>query len=471
MFFRYLFFCFVFLFNIAYTNAQSPFSVDTSAEYVIINKIFIEGNNVTKEHIITRELAFSENDTVFRNDFEKKLEQSKNNLMNTSLFNFVNTSITLVEIGKININIKVTERWYTWPTPLFEIAETNFNTWWQGKNFSRTNYGFYIVRENFRGRRETLRFKFRFGYSQQLALQYLVPYINKKQNIGLGITSGFSRNHEINYRTLNNKRMFYKDVSNFVREEFYARATQTYRKGLYFTNTFELQYSRNNVADTISYLISDYFHNNSTQTQFLSAIWKMKYDKRDYRPYPLKGYYIGLDFSKHGLGIINDNNLNVLFSYLNFRYYTPIAGRLFFASGIYSKFSLLAPPPYYIQQGMGYGDYVRGYELYVIDGQNYGLMRNNIKVQLVKPRKTVMPFFSSEKFNTIPYSFYLNCFADVGYVSDRLYAQYNFLANKPMVGIGAGLDFVTYYDQVLGMHFAWNQLGQTGFFINFVKSI
>ena len=58
-------------------------------DYVIVSDVVIKGNTVTKESIILRELTFSVGDTldVVRWEEEKKI--SHENILNTTLFNFV----------------------------------------------------------------------------------------------------------------------------------------------------------------------------------------------------------------------------------------------------------------------------------------------------------------------------------------------------------------------------------------------
>jgi len=40
-----------------------------------------------------------------------------------------------------------------------------------------------------------------------------------------------------------------------------------------------------------------------------------------------------------------------------------------------------------------------------------------------------------------------------------------------MIGFGAGIDFVTYYDKVLRVEYSINRMGEKGLFIHFMTSI
>src|SRR5690606_19982017 len=106
-------------------------------------------------------------------------------------------------------------------------------------------------------------------------------------------------------------------------------------------------------------------------------------------------------------------------------------------------------PPYYVQEGLGYGHYVRGFEYYVIDGEHFALGRGNVVFQLLKPRTKRAEFVPLEAFRTLYFALYLNLYADAGRVWDSRYAADNFLANRWISGTGAGLDLVTSYDQLV----------------------
>ena len=94
-----------------------------------ISKIIITGNKITKESIILRELSFKKGDLIDISKLKKIEDESKVNLTNLNLFNFITISNTVNE-KNIIILIEVIERWYIWPYPILEISERNFNVWW-----------------------------------------------------------------------------------------------------------------------------------------------------------------------------------------------------------------------------------------------------------------------------------------------------------------------------------------------------
>ena len=105
-------------------------------EKIIIDNIIIAGNNITKQEIILRELTFKKGEGLSQKQIEEKIKQSKENLTNLSLFNFVDIK-SAARNAKADIIIDVVERWYIWPYPILELSERNFNVWWN--EFKKSN--------------------------------------------------------------------------------------------------------------------------------------------------------------------------------------------------------------------------------------------------------------------------------------------------------------------------------------------
>ena len=73
---------------------------DTTS-YVLVSDVVIHGNNVTKDAIIFRELTFGIGDTVPSWQWEEELRVSRENVMNTTLFNFV--TLNSIKISRIKM--------------------------------------------------------------------------------------------------------------------------------------------------------------------------------------------------------------------------------------------------------------------------------------------------------------------------------------------------------------------------------
>lgn len=480
---------FFLLLNVCVSNAQNndsikieksfPDSVITSVtgtgdgSKLIIGSIIVTGNKTTKIFIITRELIFHKGDTLNRAVLNAAMWRSRENLINTSLFNFVNIydQPDANDSSMTHVIVKVTERWYIWPLPIFEIVDRNFNEWWLTKDLSRTNYGAYFTKDNFRGRRETLSVLVRLGYSQRLGLYYTIPYLNRRQENGMSFGMSFTRNHEIAYGINENKLRYFKDENNYVRKQFSAGTRFTHRNGIHEYHSFGAEFQDIVIADTIINFNADYFINGTHEQRLLQFSYQYKLDFRNIKIYPLKGYYYDLEVIKMGIGSFkNEPNLLVFTS--NFRKYWELTPRWHFAAGVKGKLSGQSFAPYYNSRGLGYAnDFVRGYEYYVVNGQNYFVFKSNIKFTLIPEKVVNVNFIPLEKFKSIPYSFYLNLFYDTGYTRDRQFAQNNPLANAWLHGGGVGLDYVTYYDLVFRIEYAVNKLGESGVFLHFTSPI
>ena len=463
------------LFGFSQAFKIDPIARDSSmyeSPIKIIHNIQIIGNQVTKEHIILRELTFSQSDTLANEAFIAALEQSKKNLLNTSLFHFVKIDWAILNPQEVFIVIQVEERWYTFPLPIFEIDDNNFNTWWKDKDYSRINYGGLLVRNNFRGRKEKLSLIAQFGFTERFRLKYDIPYINKSQKSGLGFNFSYNRRDEIVYTTLDNERLQYKSESKDAVRNYSAEVNYKYRNAIFNTHTVGVEYDFNSILDSVVDLNPNYLGSGKSESQFMSIYYNFTHDNRDSRNYPLIGNYFTVSLQKYGLGIIrNDVDLTNL-SFQAKRYWN-LKKRFYLASSARGLLTANNNQPYLLQSGLGYSSTfnIRSYEYYVIDGQNIGLVKTQIKYQLVKPNSAELAFVPLERFNKFHYSFYLGLFSDVGYVEDQIGFPQNNLANELQYGFGLSLDFVTYYDTVIRSEFSINKFGESGFFLHFVAPI
>jgi len=451
---------------------NSPDRTD-SAGYVIIRKILIEGNRQTKSSIITRELKFKINDTILLNRLPDLLKSCKENVFNTNLFNVVTFDTTCITGSRVDVKITVIERWYIWPIPYVEISERNFNVWWETKDFSRLTYGVDLTFSNVRGHNETLKILTHFGFNQKYGFTYVVPYINRKQTIGIGFGADVDLNHEVGVKTADNEVVYYKDVSNFPKQLIFGFTEMIYRPSIYTYHTFRMAYNQYYFMDTVL-KVPGFSLTNSNCQIFGSLYYQFKNDHRDVQFYPLTGFYFDLEF-KHCFPYSYTHNTYLK---VNARKYWQIYNRWYFASGLTMKISLEQEQPYYLARGLGYGrEYVRGYEYYVVDGQHFLLWKNNFKFAIIPQRLIKLGFLKSSKFNTAPLALYINLFSDLGFVyhydpeADTKANLGNSLQNSFMIGYGTGLDFTSYYDIVIRCEFSMNLMGKPGIYLHFMAPI
>jgi len=444
---------------------------------IVINSIKVEGNFRTKTSIIMRELTFKKGDTIPASQWEETCLRSKNNLHNTALFNFIDIDTTAVPTGGYDLKITVVERWYIWPIPILQLEERNFNTWWvqDHRSLNKTDYGFLISDNNSRGRKEILKVKLQLGYTQQWGVSYSIPYITKNQDVGLQFNFTSSQNKEIGYTSVGNVLTFLSTPNNVLQQQYTSALDLTYRQGLYNTHYLELNFAACYINDTIRKLTTDYLPYNLTSTAFFGAKYYFKHDFRDRSAYPLEGYFFDFSLNDYGLGITipKEQAFNITYVQSSIHKYWKMVDKLYYSVEVEGKVSANGTQPYYLQRGLGYSnDFVRGYEYYVVDGNNYALAKNEIKYRILNVPVQRLPIKGVPQFDKAYYAFYLTAYSDWGYVGAAdPDVKNNFLANNSLWGNGVGLDFVAYYDIVLRFEYSFNKLNQSGFFLHFLADM
>lgn len=448
------------------TELLSQESLMIADDKLVIHNILISGNDITHESVILRELIFSTGDTVLKMQLIPALQRSKENLLNLALFNFVHIDIKHWGNNQIDIAISVTERWYIWPVPILEYADRNFSTFIQNRDWDKINYGAWLKWSNFRGRNELLTGKVRLGYVKEYALSYSKPNLGKKQTHG--VSAGFNMNHqnEINIATANNKPVEYRPLDIPAQIRINAYTKYTYRRKHYTSHSLRFEYYDYLVSDSVAIVNSNYLGGGDTRRNFFMLSYLFNYDIRDSKVYPLEGFNVKIRAEQIGLGIVPD------FEYTTFRltgilmFHQKIANRLYFYNATKGRYSSEKIIPHFLNRGLGYHEYLSGYEPYVIDGTDYVISKYNLKIQLVKPSTYTIPFIGMEQFNKIHYAVYFNMFADAGFVNSDFPNPTNTMVNTWQFSAGAGIDLVTYYDQVFRIDYVINRYGEHGFFFH-----
>ncbi len=443
-------------------------------EILCIEQIVLKGNRLTRERILRREILFHEGDTLSAGQLSELLEQSRLNLLNTALFNFVEASIyrSNPDNPDITVEFVFVERWNIWPAPIFELDEPNFNHWLANPGFEKVNYGLRLVASNITGRNERISFQVRAGYEQSLAFLFYLPYINKAQTVGWGIRYGMNRARQRAYITQNNDRLFVKLENGYASIDHYVAAHTNIRPAIFDNHRFALGYHQYQFADTLLVLNPRFSPLGKTIFSYLSASYSFRRDKRDVIAYPLSGFMVEAGILRKGLGIFNDKDMDATIVDVDAKYYLPLSDKWFMAASGRARWSEGSTLSYFDQPSLGYVEtLIRGYENHVVDGHRYLVLKTNIKYNLLPQRVKNIGFIRSEKFSLLHYAIYLNVFMDGGLVKDPYFYQDNPLSNKWLTGYGVGLDLVTYYDKVLRTEFSLNRQGEAGFFVHMVAPI
>jgi outer membrane protein assembly factor BamA len=460
-------FIYLFLFFLYAGSLHAQVVPADQASQIIVGDIVVEGNTRTRTNIILREIAIRPGDTIQTNQLAEILEVDRRKVVNTNLFVVVEL-LTKPNIDSVrtDIRIVVKERWYLIATPVFQLADRNFNEWWYDRNrdFSRTIYGIYMSYGNVSGRADKLRLVAEFGFIPKFEVSYSLPYLDKAQKTGITVGASYSINKTMAFRTWRDK-LDYLSSEDINKKRFYTYVALTRRNKYYTYHSLDFRWSGTQITDTIAALNPNYFLNGRTRQTYFQLTYSYSYDKRDNFQYALRGRVGGIQVSK--IGLLPSDPINQVFIYGSFKQYFPLGGRWFANSGVRARASLPRKQPYLQTVGLGYrNDLVRGYELYVIDGQGYALIKNEIKFKLFSLQKH-FSWVPIRQFNTIPLAAYLNTFADAAYVKNY-YPQFSNtkLGNTAIYGGGIGLDVVTFYNIVARFNQTINGKGERRFFFS-----
>lgn len=430
---------------------------------VTIARILIEGNTITRSGVIMREIAIHEGDMVSRDSIADMKEEIKLRLFNLQLFNEVDQDVTPDKDSSIVWHIKVKERWFILPSITIQFADRNLNTWWVKENHDvrRASAGLTLTDKNFRGNLESLAVTVQEGYTQKLGISYMRPYVNKGQTNGVGVWFSVSQSRQAYYNTDSNKLVYAGAYSGpVIQRNYEGGLSYVYRPAYASKHTFQLNYKDYWVSDTLLQLNPEYYANKSNHARFLELFYRYEYNGVDNWNYSLNG------FKLVGNGVVRKG-----FEGLDFQSYATIEAGLFsnIAPGWYYSFvlrgRLMYPQdqPYFFRGGLGtQTDYVRGYEYYVIDGSNYGLLRFDFKREIFNRTWS----FPVKYFTAIPLRIYPKIFADAGYITSPSPGN-SFLSNRFLYSYGAGIDVVTLYDIKIRLEYAWNHLNQNGLYLHF----
>ena len=426
-----------------------------------IAAIAFVGNRKTKERVLRAELDFKEGENVSKEGLEKRLEENRLRLFNLQLFLWVRYE-TVCQNGRLTIIFEMQERWYLFPVPIFSLADRNFNAWWEKKDFNRIDYGLHLVQNNFRGRNELLKANFQHGFNRKYELFYTVPYFNKKRDLGFSVGGSVYQSHSVDYNAVKNELLTLRQEDKFPIQKRYAYGSIIWRENVQKQTSFTASYHQEQISDS-TFALNPEFFSGIQNRKYLELEVLRTLNFRNTFSYPLSGHFLQL-----GLGqqIAINGNQHHTTAFVKFSDYVPLKKQFYYSYSVEGQSRLASNLAYYDNVALGYKSYIRGYELYVIGGQHYGVFKNGLSKELLDLNQIKLKFIRNPKFNRIPVTLYLNWFADAGYTFENRFAQTNFLTNRLNMATGLGLHIVTYYDRVVTLEYSLNREGDRGLFIH-----
>jgi outer membrane protein assembly factor BamA len=460
---------------IFFTSAVVCSPADTmrspSSEYTI-NEIFVLGNKKTKTPIILRELGIEKGQIFDSLGIVEALAAAKIRIYNTNLFNSVTLQPLFSGTELIDLLIKLEERWYFYPSPFLRIADRNIMDWIvnRGSQIDRFNAGIKLDQYNFRGRNERLRFVGQFGFERRFAVAYTIPYIEKTQKHGLGFEVVYNEREKMPYVTTDHLPTFI-NVPDINRSSWYGEVRHSYRPSFYSTHFSSVAFSQTAISDTIVSLNPNFLGDSKTNQRFIRLGYGFVNDLRNNRNFPTAGHLLRVDVVQRGIGVFDDVSIFSINTVFN--KYFELEKNMYFATGFIGYFSTPGDQPYFNYRGLGYeGTAARGFELDVIEGPRYFLVKNSVRKLLFEGKKDMSEFMPIAQFNDLKLGLYAKLIADFGYVEN--YPQYEIssrLSNQLLYSVGVGLDILTVYDLVLRLEYTYNSQDQLNFAFNIQADI
>lgn len=448
----------------------SLFSQLDNGTRAVIQNIIIEGNKKTKDRIIERELDFVVGDTISIIEFEKRMLLSKKRLYNTGLFNLIEITFKGFNAsqGILDVHILLTENLYIYPAPIFELADRNFNVWWEEMNhsFSRVNYGLRLDHLNTTGVQDRFKIKLQFGYTRKYELKYNYPYLNNQWGYAASIF--YSEQKEIGYITQNNKTQFFQaEDERILLKRFRTGVDLKYRPNLITFHTFRLEFHRNGINELVATdLNPDYFLNGAERLRFFLLEYDFDFNKRIFNIYPEGGHRLNFNVKKEGFGIFKEyNNLSV---HLDMDKHFKIKDGLFVSLRTKAKTNVIRDQVAFANNtGLGYSNnIVGGYELYVIDGTDYVLGESQLKISVFEKIFNLGRMMPINGFKKLQMQLFLRGNLDAAFVNERNYTASNEFNNQWVVGYGPAIDVLLFNNFLFKFEYSFNQLGESGLFIH-----
>lgn len=441
--------------------------------FIIIDELRISGNKKTKVGVLKRELPFRVGDTIMLLNLVDKLAEGERQLMNTGLFTKANITYANWEgsTGRVALQVTVEESWYIYPLPTFELADRNFNVWWkdQNRSFERVNIGMNFEHENFTGWRDELKLGFKYGYTRTFSANYEFPYINRARTLGLFVNMELARRREMNYQTVDNKQLFFRDPdNNFIQRQGTFEASLSWRPALYATHSLDVGLYAEKLDELIVETLNpDYFVNGGNEQRYFRIGYTFNLDLRDNRDYPWQGGNYNLSLYKNGLGVFDDLNGLTLEAFGE-RYWSP-QPRWSFGVGVRGKYSIIRERQSYLQnRALGFGrQRINGYELYLIDGLDLGMFRTSARFEIIRKEFELGKWVFLEAFRYFPVRVNLSAGFDAGYVNSPFNLDANPLNERWLSGYAAGIDLILYYDLLIRAQYTRNDRGEGGVVMSF----
>ena len=418
-----------------------------------IERIILIGNEKTKDEVILREMQLQEGGR-FNLEY---LENDVKRLYNLGLFNRVDVVPAPLSSSKINLVFEFEEGFYFLPIPQGGIKEGSLKKIWGGVNF---------LWKNFRGRNETMNMSFGVGYEPFISVSYLNPWIFGNSHYFFQTSFRYSRTYPRSVGNADSTGVIFNknEVPTYIMNDMMGDI----RIGKYFgKNTSVSALLQFNSIYTSEYQPGRTVSQDGLDV-FPTAGLDFTYDTRDYSKFATYGSYYYLKLSRSGL-FHKDIDLNKF--RFDLRRFIPIKLTNDYALVLSGRINSVlsfggGEIPVYLKESIGYDNLIRGWDNFVLMGEDKLLGSLELRIPLLKPfyvkgsdhfiiRKVPL----ANKFS-YRYGVYATLFFDLGGVWGRKEQIYD---SQFKNGFGAGLNLLLPFDFVARVDFGLRKINKDDF--------
>ncbi|MCX6640149.1 MAG: BamA/TamA family outer membrane protein [bacterium] len=393
---------------------------DSSALNFPIKEILITGNEITQNEIILREMKIKPGMLVT----ETVLERDRLRVQGLNLFGRVEFLLSREDISSI-LTIKVTEEWYIFPLPYWQLTD---------QKPPKLIYGFRYLQKNFRGRAESFSGSLWGGENHGFAFSHVNPWMKG--------TPALSRSINVYQITQASRNLAVHDQG-LEHRQTVAEATVGKRWTLEFSGQVGVRF-RLIQADNSQQLATS-----GAVDQILEANFGVIWDGRDLWQFPRRGFY-GLSRFSHGWILNSDHQFSRLIE--DFRVYVPyrrtsLCARLAWQPG----WGEIAPYDWYIVED---STPIRSFRL-CDEGKSLVLTSLETRIVLFPLHYFTWqdaPYFK-QYFTNLRYGLAAEVFVDAGDVYNK---GTEITSSSLMWGYGGGLILRLPYVDVIRLECSWN---------------
>ena len=428
----------------------------------------------TKEWYLLRELRYKEGDKISFSDLEGIILLMNSDLRKTNLLTKIEITPLLDynDKNEIHFQIYLQENWYVFPSLIAEIADRNFNVWWNEYNhaLSRINLGLAIQHINLTGCNDEVALSYHFGYTKRAVAKYYRPAFNSKSRFGIGGALYYTEYKETPVTTVGNKQVFFKEGDKLLYTRREISLGFKYKRSNLWTFDIQFNHHRNSLDGELAEKFPDFFLNAETRQIYTQLSFSAQYFDLDHILKPTRGILAKWTITQTGIPVAEKYAYNSLFQTIKACH--TMGRHLFLETALSAKWGIdRKKRPYNLYKGLGYSDTnISGYEYYVIDGLDYFYLNNQIRYKFFTINRTLFKLLPGEPVLRIKTDIDIAVQFSQAYVHDPFYQQGNEFVNRLLYSTGLGLNFTVNDLVEFNVFYSMNHTGERGLYFHTRKS-